>query len=135
MTDVFTSAAPFTPGPRLTDGSDLNKALANPALSVESGIVATGTTVADAFQLKATINQLATVAASTGVKLPLANIGQSVTIYNDGASAVTIYDAHGLTIDGTAGATGVALTNALRAIFTRMTATNWESAQLGVVSA
>ena len=134
---TYTSPAPFTGGPRLIDGNDLNKALANDTSSVESGIVATGTTVADAYQLRATINQLSTVAASTGVKLPLnVGIGQPFTVYNDGANPVQIYEAtSGVTIDGVAGATGVPLANTKRCVYTRMTATNWESAQLGAVSA
>lgn len=132
---IFTRPSPFSSGFRLIDGDALNNALAVIALTVESGIVATGTTVADAYALKAAINQLATVAANTGVKLPNAQVGSAVTIYNDGANPVTVYDANGNTIDGTAGATGVPLANAKRCIFTRITLTTWESAQLGVVSA
>ncbi len=131
---VFTSFAPFLPGFRLNDGSDLNAALAAPGGSVESGIVATGTTIADAYALRAAINQIATTAASTGVKLPNLPVGKSLDVYNDGASTLTVY-ATGQTIDGTAGATGVPLSTALRCRYTRMTAANWVSAQFGVVSA
>ena len=123
----------FIPGPRLIDGSDLNGAFSQPVNSIETGIVATGTTIDDAYQLQAAINVLGTVAASTGVKLRNLDSGGIQTIYNDGANAVTVYadDA----IDGTAGATGVTLTNAKRAIFTRKPDGSWISAQLGVVSA
>lgn len=128
------SPAPFTPGPRLIDGSDLNALFGQPVNSVDAGVTALGTTISDAYQLKAAITQLSTVAAATGVKLANLPIGGYQDVYNDGASALTVYSAYG-TIDGTAGATGVALANAKRSRFTRMSATAWESAQLGAVSA
>ncbi len=128
-----TSNTKFTPGPRLIDGSELNNALAQPVNSIETGLVATGTTRADALQLQAAINVLATVAASTGVRLKDVPSGGTQTIYNDGASAVQVYATDA--IDGIAAATGVALTNAKRAIYTRLPSGAWISAQLGVVSA
>lgn len=135
MADLFTTPAPFQPGPRLIDGSDLNRALAQPDYSVETGIVATGANAAGAFQLRAAVSVLATVAAATGVKLLNLPIGSSQIVFNDGANPVTVYDANGNTIDGTAGATGVALANAKRCQYWRTGLTTWESAQLGAVSA
>jgi hypothetical protein len=122
------------PGPRLLDGSDLNKWLAQPAMSIESATVATGTTRADAYQLRAAVTVFGTVAASTGAKLDSTlPPGAVQTVYNDGASPLTVYAADA--IDGTAGATGVALANAKRAAFTRLPSGAWISAQLGAVSA
>ena len=46
-----------------------------------------------------------------------------------------VYALASQTIDGTAGSTGVALTNAKRADYFAVSATAWISAQLGVVSA
>ena len=131
---IFTSITKFIAGFRLIDGNDLNSASSLTRGSVESGIVATGTTIADAYQLAAGISQVATAAANTGVKLANLNIGESQDVYNDGANPLVVYSANA-TIDGTAGATGVALANAKRCRYTRMTAANIESAQLGAVSA
>lgn len=124
----------FTSGPRLTDGDDLNKAFAQPANSIVDGLVATGTTRATALQLTAAINQIATAAANTGVRLNDAlPPGAPQIIYNDGASPLTVYATN--TIDGTAGATGVALANAKRCQYTKLASGGWISAQLGAVSA
>ncbi len=130
-----TSPQPFEPGPRLIDGTKLNGELSWPTASVEAAATATGTTIDDAFQIKAAITQFSTVAATTGALLPDLDVGQSAVIYNDGASALTVYAPDGATIDGTAGATGVALANAKRCQYTRISATAWISAQLGAVSA
>lgn len=128
-----TANTKFTPGPRLIDGSELNSALSQPVNSIETGLVATGTTRADALQLQAAINILETVAAGTGVRLKDIDSGGIQTVYNDGANPVQVYATD--TIDGVAAATGVPLANAKRAIFTRKPDGTWISAQLGAVSA
>ena len=125
-------------GPALRSGVELNAASAADLASSEYGIVALGTTQATAFQLRAAKNYVGTTAASTGVKLPAPLAGATVTIFNAGASPLTVYGYAGETIDGTAGATGVALANALRAVFECFNNAGtmvWISAQLGVVSA
>lgn len=133
---TYSNPTPMQPGARLLDGSDVNKSLAQPQYSAEDTITALGTTVADAFQLRAAVSWLSTVAAATGVKLPLRlGPGAEVVVYNDGANPVQVYDAEGNTIDGVAGATGVPLANAKRCIFTKKPSGAWASAQLGVVSA
>lgn len=106
--------------------------------STANGLTATGTTRTDALQLAAQINRVTTAAASTGVNLPAsatAGIGAIITLYNAGANAIKVYGLGSDTIDGTAGATGVTLTNALRCFYTCVAANTWISAQLGVVSA
>ena len=125
---------PFVPGPRLIDGSDLNSAFGQPVLSTEDDAVATGTTVADAYPLLAAVTRFGTVAASTGAKLKNLPAGGVQVVYNAGASTLTVYDASGSTIDGTAGATGVSLSAASRAQFTRLAGGDWVSALLGAVS-
>lgn len=108
------------------------------ASSVASGLTAAGTTRANALALTASINVITTAAASTGAVLPAAatvGAGGEVIIFNDGASAIKVYAAGSDTIDGTAGATGVTLTNAKRCAYFVTAALTWESAQLGVVSA
>ena len=134
MTVFKSSPQPFAPGLALQDGSVLNAQAALIQGSMSSGLVAAGTTFATALQLTSSFNQLATAAANSGVILPAMVPGQTVTVYNDGASPVTVY-ATGPTIDGTAGATGVALANAKRCSYTMISTTAIESAQLGAVSA
>lgn len=106
--------------------------------SVGNALTATGTNRATALQLAAGVNNITTAAASTGVALPSAatvGVGGSVIIFNAGASAVQVYGLGSDTIDAVAGATGVPLTNAKRAIFIVTAALTYVSAQLGVVSA
>lgn len=84
---------------------------------VAIGLAAVGTTRATALALTARRNVVATAAsAATGVTLPPSlsiGIGNSVYVYNDGPSnAFHVYASGSDTIDGTAGSTGVDLTNA-----------------------
>lgn len=105
-----------------------------------TALVAVGTNRATALLLSAALNFIATAAASTGAQLPPGFYpGQTCDIYNDGANPIKVYAAGSDTIDGTAGATGVTLTNALRCRYTVKSISNgvctWVSAQLGAVSA
>src|ERR1700744_5085202 len=115
---------PFQPGFNLEDGSLLNKALSADLATWASGLTATGTTQATALQLAAVLNQCSTVASSTGVNLPPATLGSYVLVLNGGANAMKVYSAQTAlfpgntdTIDGTAGSTGVTLTNTNRGAF------------------
>jgi hypothetical protein len=123
------------PGFALQDGSAINAALAAGGESVASGIVATGTTLASAFALKAAINQVATAAASTGVALSDLAPGYSQTVFNAGVSTLTVYAPNGITIDTVAGATGVPLSAAARCRYTCVAPGVVISALLGAVSA
>lgn len=58
-----------------------------------ANLVATGTTNADALQLSAAINHVATTAAGTGVKLMPTEAGMSITVANLGANALLVYPA------------------------------------------
>lgn len=105
--------------------------------STSAGLTAAGTTRADALALTSSINVLGTVASGTGAILPAAatvGIGGSVIVFNDGANPAKIYAAGSDTIDGTAGATGVTLTNALRCEFYVTAALTYKSAKLGATS-
>ncbi len=112
------------------------------AESAADALTAAGTTRATALALAAQINHITTAAASTGVVLPLGSavgVGAPIIVFNSGASAIKVYASGTDTIDGTAGATGVTLTNALRAAYFPVSVsggvTTWISAQLGAVSA
>lgn len=105
--------------------------------SSASGLTAAGTTRTDALVLSAAINNVTTAAASTGVVLPAASTvgaGGSVIVFNNGASAIKVYAAGSDTIDGTAGATGVTLTNALRCAYIVTASGTYLSAKLGATS-
>ncbi len=95
----------------------------------------TGTTRDDATLLSAKYNRLTSVPSGTGVVLPVGVIGREITVFNDGDNPAQVYALASESIDGTAGATGVALTNAKRADFIFMATNSWRSAQRGVVSA
>ena len=143
----------FDIGRRLPYGEDLNNLL-DDKVGVDSGATALGTTLATAYNIIRAITQFATVGSSTGAALPSAltlqttkspsfsinNIlGKTCTIYNDGSNALTVYAPDTSTIDGTAGATGVALTNAKGARFTAVAVSaagvvTWKSNLLGAVS-
>ena len=70
-------------------------------------------------------------AGDSGV-LPAATAGDFRVVINDGAHAMQVYGNGSDTIDGVAGATGVPLTNAKRAIFFCLTAGAWQSISSGV---
>lgn len=81
------------------------------------GLTAVGTNRATALALTKQANIVATAASTAvGVVLPAASVvgvGGYVDVYNDGPSnSFHVYAAGSDTIDGTAGSTGVALTNA-----------------------
>lgn len=85
---------------------------------------------ASATQLNHGFNRIATCATlNDSAQLPSAVGGMVVIVANDGAAAAKIYGKNGLTdtIDGTAGATGVTLTNAKRVIFIAIADGKWIS--------
>jgi len=103
--------------------------------SIDAAKTAAGTTRADAYSITKNTTQFTTAAASTGAVLPAAVVGARYVVYNAGANAIKVYANGSDTIDGTAGATGVALANAKRCEYFCVAAATWISAQLGVVSA
>jgi hypothetical protein len=84
--------------------------------SVSIGLTSVGTNRATALALTSAINQVTAGASTTGVTLPASatvGVGGTVRVINDnGANAFHVYAAGSDTIDGTAGSTGVNLTNA-----------------------
>lgn len=65
-------------------------------------ITAAGTDQATATAITSTINSTSTVAAGTGVRLPAAQPGYTVTISNHGANTLLIYPASGETVEALA---------------------------------
>jgi hypothetical protein len=122
---------------RMTLGDTGNLTLATGYLmrvSSNTG-TATGTTRTDALQLSGDFKRLSTVASGTGVILPTGVIGMAITIVNSGANAVKVYASGSETIDGTAGSTGVTLTNPGRCVYWFSAANTWHSMMFNGVSA
>lgn len=119
----------------ITGGSVLGAFLGGTA---GNGLTAAGANRATALVLGKQFNRITTAAAGTGVLLPpssAALAGAWLDIFNDGANPIQVYASGADTIDGVAGATGVPLTNALRARFICVAAGVLVSAQWGPVSA
>jgi hypothetical protein len=90
------------------------------------GLVATGTTAADALQLSAVWNTVTTSSASTGLKLPPTEAGAVVGIRNDSGQTLTIYPFNtSSTIN--AAAASVTLATAKTMILFAPSATTWAS--------
>ncbi len=89
-----------------------------------SGLVAAGTTSADALQLTTGINILATVASGAGVTLP-AGVGMCAVI-NGGANAVLCYPGTGKQINNGTVTTGTySVANGKTAIFITAGGARW----------
>ena len=75
------------------------------------GLVALGTTQANALQLNASFNTITTSSASTGVLLFACEEGASQHIFNNSGQTITVYphEATGVTINN--GATSFSLSN------------------------
>jgi len=90
-----------------------------------TGLVATGTTSADALQLSAVWNAITTSSASTGVKLPPTEVGAVVGIRNDSGQTITVYPPSGSTVN--AAASSVTLATAKTMLLFATSATTWAS--------
>ncbi|CAB4187978.1 hypothetical protein UFOVP1166_24 [uncultured Caudovirales phage] len=88
-----------------------------------TGLVAVGSTAADALQLSAVWNTLTTSSASTGVKLQPTEAGAMVGLRNDSGQTITVYPATGSTIN--AGAASFSVATAKTALFFATSATTW----------
>lgn len=133
-TAIGSTAAATT---RMTLGDTGNLTLATGYLlrvSSNTGTAA-GTTRTDALQLSGDFKRLSTVASGTGVILPTGVIGMAITIVNSGANPVKVYANGSETIDGTAGSTGVTLTNGNRCLYWFSAANTWHSMMFNGVSA
>ena len=117
----------------MTTSRELWTAGASQALSAElgtdpsTGLVATGTTKADALQLVGEACQFVTVAANTGAILPAASGSPLVTIYNGGANPLKVYS-HGTdTINALSATVAFSVTNGKVGIF-HPSGTLWNAA-------
>lgn len=88
----------------------------------ETGLVATGTTSADALQLSKVWNAITTSSASTGVILPNCT-GGFCGIRNDSGQTIVVYPGSGNTIN--AAAASVNLATATSMLCFKTSATTW----------
>lgn len=88
---------------------------------------ATGNNRATAFVITTALTRFSTVAASTGAVLPASAAGLSFTVVNAGANPLQVYAAGTDTINGTAGATGVALAAGKTASYYSASTGTWHS--------
>lgn len=94
--------------------------------SVGAALTATGTVQADALQLAATINQITTAAANTGVKLYASPVaGDMMVVYNGGANPVKVYPQSGGAINGLAANAGHILATKTSCIYFAASTTAW----------
>jgi hypothetical protein len=135
----------FTPGPRLIDGSLLNKifsagltiqALKMSGLLYESAadsIVAfAGGGKTSATQLTTEVNRVGTVATSgDSVKLPASAPGLTIMVINHGANPMQVYGLGTDTIDDVATATGISQMQGSVAFYVCATAGNWYAEGIG----
>lgn len=93
---------------------------------VASTLTAAGSAITDAFDLTASINVITTAAASTGVQLPSAEIGDEVEVLNLGANAVKVYpDSSANTINQLSAGVGFTLATNTAVKVRKYTSTKW----------
>ena len=90
------------------------------------GLVALGTTAADALQLSAVHSTITTSAISTGVKLPPTEVGAHVVIFNNSGQTITVYP-YNVSSTINAGAASVTLATAKTMMLAATSATTWVS--------
>jgi len=90
-----------------------------------TGLVAVGSTIADALQLSAVWNTITTSSSGTGVILPPTEVGAMIGIRNDSGQTVTVYPKAGSTINAAASTLTVA--TAKTVILFATSATTWAS--------
>ncbi len=95
--------------------------------SIGSGISAAGTNQAGATGLTKTFNEVTTVAASAGVRLPTPEPGELVLVANKGANALSVYPATGGNINSLAANAAFSVGTDVRRLFFAFSATQWYS--------
>ena len=102
-----------------------NKTLGLPKFDISAAVSAAGSNQAGATALTTMINNVTTVAASTGVVLPTAVAGYIVIVRNGGANALNVYPATGAAIN--AGAANAAHSLPIGAMiqYVATSATQW----------
>ncbi len=104
---------------------DLDPGMKGGATGAATSLTAAGTTQATAMLVRNSTNQFSTVAPGSGAMLGIVPVGQSVTIYNDGANILKVYPPLGGQI-GAAGANyPVSLAAGASGTYRRIATTRW----------
>lgn len=92
-----------------------------------SAVSAAGTTQSDATELKASMNYVSTVGASSGVVLPSnSEIGDEIVVYNaQGSNQLTVYPPSGGAINQLSANTGMLLAVYTAVMLRKITSTQW----------
>jgi hypothetical protein len=98
---------------------------------VGTGVVAGGTTQADATPLSSEWNVISMAPANSGVVLNAFGVGFESTIFNKGGASLNVYPPIGCSIDSLAANAPYALANNKTQIFYQLSATEFSSLQLG----
>ena len=96
--------------------------------AIITGLTATGTNQATALQLanRSGLNEITTVASSTGVVLPAPKyLGMTITVANQGAHPLAVYPQLGGTIDNGTVNASVSLGTGKAAAYEASSLTNW----------
>lgn len=88
-------------------------------------VTAAGTSQTDATAVTASTIVVTTAAASTGIRLPACEIGDSMNVLNLGANAVTIYPDSGAQINALGANAGFQLAPNTAAQVRRFSTTRW----------
>jgi hypothetical protein len=101
------------------------------AMSISTGLTATGTVITDALDLVSEFNLVSTTASNTGVQLPDFPIGEVVYVKNSGANTLNVFP-HSATgniftaATGAGAGTAVTLATTKKGRFIRYNATDWD---------
>lgn len=92
-----------------------------------AALTAAGTNKATALQLASASNYVGTTASSTGVSLPQANQGDTVEVFNGGASTLLVYTPIGIadTITNQSANGGFSIATMRSAYFKKCTGSLW----------
>lgn len=94
--------------------------------AIATGLTATGTVITDAFDMVADVNVFGTVAANTGAQLPSCELGDSLWVYNGGASTLKVYpDSSSAQINQIGAGAAMSLGTSTGCLYIRITTTRW----------
>jgi hypothetical protein len=118
---------PFTPGYRLTDGTQLNYQSANPSWSISGPISATaGGTMLTSTKITFTItNVTAAATPGAGVTLPQALPGRLLIIANNSTNDIRVFAEGNSTINGVSGQIGVLVQQGTAGFMTALATQQW----------
>ena len=109
----------------------LNRTAATIPYLVGMGSTAAGTVQADALALQSEWNEITTVALNSGVLLNAFGAGFDSRVWNKGINALKIYPPVGCQIDALGVNNPYSLAAAKAQVFSQLSATQWQSLQLG----